>query len=107
MIGAKVEGLAGRGHDTINCIMTWKGLAIRKIWSRYKDCIMTMRGLGSWALYRDLGHDTAKCARGTRPRHSRLGACDTAPLRPRYGTRAGPWAHLGAQAGPRFGALCT
>ena len=45
MTGAEVEGLVGRGHDTIKCIVTWKGLAAGKIRSRYKDCIVTRRSL--------------------------------------------------------------
>ena len=75
--------------------------------SQYTTVYCDQQGLAAWFLYRN----TLKCivTRGdkqlgnciatwatTRParhaaqrlRHGRLGACDTAPLRPRYGARA-------------------
>ena len=83
-------------------------------------CDRRARQLGS--LCREAGHDTAVPARGTRPRHGRLraatrrwapktlpaGACDTAPLRPRYcHVRASgrACARLGVLAGPAGCAL--
>ena len=109
----KAEGLAGRGHDTINCIVTWKGLAAGKIWLRYKDCIVTRRGLGSWALCRDLGHDTAQgCA--IRPRQGRLCPCDMAARPatwPAVGHDMAPLRlrarGLGSACAHRLGCVCT
>ena len=79
MIRAEAEGLAGRGHDTIKCIVTWKGLAVGKIRSRYKDCIMTRRKLEAGRCVATQGHDTAQ-GRATRPRYSLLCAA-TRPKR--------------------------
>ena len=98
VIREKAEGLAGRGHDTINCIVTWKVLAVGKIWSRYKDCNVTKRRLGSWALGRDLGHDTAVPACSIGPRHGHL-RCDTTRGLGHYTARHGqPQGHNTAPA---------
>ena len=71
MTWAEVEGLAGRGHDTIKCIVTWKGLAAGKIRSRYKGCIVTRRKLEVGRCVATQGPDTAQ-GHATRPRYDRL-----------------------------------